>query len=46
MFEFFTLAFIGVGVIEEVILPVGSYAVDQATWAAHQVAARVDVLMN
>lgn len=46
MFEFMTLAVIAVGVIEEVIVPVGSYTVDQATWAAHQVAARVDVLVN
>ena len=46
MFEFFVLSFVSVGVIEEVIIPVGSQAVDTATWAAHQVAARVDTVLN
>lgn len=46
MFEFFVLSFVSVGVIEEVIIPVGSQAVDTATWAANQVAARVDQFMS
>jgi len=43
MFEFAVMSIIGVGIIEEVILPVGSYAIDQASWAAHQVSARLGI---
>lgn len=46
MVEFMGLAFIAVGVIEEVIVPVGSQVVDTAMWAANQAYARVDVLIN
>lgn len=34
------------GVVTEIVQPVGSYVMDQATWATHQVAARVDNWMN
>lgn len=46
MVEFMAAAFIAVGVIEEVIVPVGSQVVDTAMWAANQAAARIDTLIN
>lgn len=46
MFEFMAAAFIAVGVIEEVIIPVGSQVVDTAMWAADQAYARVGMLVN
>ena len=46
MVEFMAVAFIAVGVIEEIVLPVGSQAVDTAMWAANQAYARVDMLVN
>lgn len=30
MFEFFALSFIGIGVIEEIVVPVGSQAIEVA----------------
>ncbi len=46
MIEFFVLSFVSMGVIEEVIIPVGSQAVDTVAWAANQAYARVDMLVN
>lgn len=46
MVEFMAAAFIAVGVIEEVIVPVGSQVVDTVVWAANQAYARVDTLVN
>lgn len=46
MFEFVAVVFITVGLIEEVIVPVGSQAVDTATWAVDQAAVRVEQFMD
>ena len=46
MFEFFVLSLISVGVIEEVIVPVGTQTVGNVEWAVHQVAARIDMLLS
>jgi len=46
MVEFMAAAFIAVGVIEEVVIPVGAQVVDTAMWAANQASARVDALIN
>lgn len=46
MIEFMATAFIAVGVIEEVVIPVGAQVVDTAMWAANQAYARVDTLLN
>jgi hypothetical protein len=46
MFEFFTLTVIAVGVIEEVIIPVGSQTVDTIAWAANEAYVRVDTMLN
>ena len=46
MFELMAAAFIAVGVIEEVIVPVGTQVVDNTMWAANQAYAHIDNWMN
>ena len=46
MFEFLALSVLTVGVIEELVIPVGTQVVGNVEWAVHQVAARVDMVLN